>query len=78
MSAFALLIKTMLGKRRRKADTVLETAGDAAPAAEEAVAVVEAVQEMPVETAALEAAEEVAQAEEAIEPQQPAGEEENV
>ena len=78
MSAFALLIKTMLGKRRRKTDTVLETAGDAAPAAEEAVAVVEAVQEMPVETAALEAAEEVAQAEEAIEPQQPAGEEENV
>ena len=78
MSAFALLIKTMLGKRRRKADTVLETAGDAAPAAEETVAVVEAVQEMPVETAALEAAEEVAQAEEAIESQQPAGEEENV
>ncbi|MBO5502007.1 MAG: ABC transporter permease [Clostridia bacterium] len=81
MSAFALLIKTMIGKRRRKADTVLETAADAAPAEEqvaEAAPVAEAAQETAVETAALEAAEEVAPAEEAIEPQQPAGEEENV
>ena len=69
MSAFALLIKTMLGKRRRKTDTVLETAGDAAP-------VVEAVQEAPVETAAPEAAEEAAP--ETATPEQPAGEEENV
>ena len=44
MSAFALLIKTMLGKRRRKTDTVLETAGDAAP-------VQEAVEEAAPETA---------------------------
>ena len=65
MSAFALLIKTMLGKRRRKTDTVLETAGDAAP-----------VQEAPVETAAPEAVEEAAP--ETATPEQPAGEEENV
>ena len=79
MSAFALLIKTMLGKRRRKTDTVLETAGDAAPvqeAVEEAAPVVEAVQEAPVETAAPEAAEEAAP--ETATPEQPAGEEENV
>ena len=49
-----------------------------APKVEEAAPVAEAAQETAVETAALEAAEEVAPAEEAIEPQQPAGEEENV
>jgi len=78
MSAFALLIKTMLGKRRRKTDTLLETAGDAVPAAEKADETAPAEEPVSADTAIVEAVEDAAPAEEATEPEQPAGEEENV
>ena len=56
MSAFALLIKTMLGKRRCKADTLLEDApaadaAEEAPVAEAAEPAVETVEEAATEAA---------------------------
>ncbi len=87
MSAFALLIKTMLGNRRRKVDTVLETAAQPAPAGEAAAdepvveAVAEAVANAPVVEAAAATAEtdaaEDTPVDENVQPDRPAGEEEN-
>ena len=61
MSAFALLIKTMLGKRRRKADTLLESDANAEPAAAEEAPAQEAAQ--PAEEAVADAVEEAPVAE---------------
>ena len=85
MSAFALLIKTLLGKRRRKADTLLEDApaADAAeetPVAEAAEPAIETVEETLTEAA--DATEETAEpmtetVEEAVEEPAPIAETES-